>query len=147
VVVVVLVLLAAVTAVLGILLAGPQTGPAASAPVEAAGCRVVSPNVPGTDSRLPVQPLCALPAEAADLVVLIQRGGPFPHAGDGSTFRNAERLLPSRPAGYYREYTVPTPGESDRGARRLVTGGGGEFYYTTDHYGSFVVVDAATTGR
>ncbi len=138
---VVLVLLAALVAVVGTLLAG-QGAPAA-APAEPGDCRIVTPEAPGAGSGLPVRPLCALPAEAADVVVSIRRGGPFPHARDGSTFRNAERLLPARPAGYYREYTVSTPGESDRGARRLVTGSGGEFYYTADHYGSFVVVDVA----
>ncbi len=110
-------------------------------PAADSGCRVVTPEVPGAASGLPVRPLCALPAEAAAVVATIQRGGPFPHAQDGSTFRNAERLLPTRPGGYYREYTVPTPGETDRGARRLVTGGGDEVYYTADHYQSFVVVD------
>ena len=53
------------------------------------------------------------------------------------TFGNFERILPRQDSGYYREYTVPTPGESDRGARRIVTGAGGEKYYTQDHYDSF----------
>ncbi|MCA9982332.1 MAG: ribonuclease, partial [Anaerolineales bacterium] len=56
---------------------------------------------------------------------------------DGSTFQNREGLLPSQPRGYYREYTVETPGSRDRGARRIVAGEGGEFYYTADHYASF----------
>jgi ribonuclease T1 len=81
-----------------------------------------------------------LPAEARRTIVLIAAGGPFPHQRDGSVFENRERLLPARPAGYYHEYTVPTPGEHDRGARRLVTGKGGELYYTGDHYASFVQV-------
>jgi ribonuclease T1 len=68
---------------------------------------------------------------------LIQQGGPFPFARDGSTFQNRERLLPLKPASYYREYTVITPGANDRGARRIVAGAGGEFYYTDDHYASF----------
>lgn len=56
-------------------------------------------------------------------------------------FGNREGILPRKPSGYYHEYTVPTPGSPDRGARRLVTGEGGEVYYTADHYASFVVVD------
>ncbi|APR04679.1 ribonuclease [Thauera chlorobenzoica] len=69
----------------------------------------------------------------------IRQGGPFPYRKDGSVFHNRERLLPTRPRGYYREYTVPTPGARDRGARRIVTGGEPPevFYYTADHYRSF----------
>lgn len=81
-----------------------------------------------------------LPREAQRTLVLIARGGPFPYSKDGSVFQNRERLLPNRPRGYYSEYTVPTPGEDDRGARRLVVGRGGEVYYTADHYDSFVRV-------
>jgi len=58
----------------------------------------------------------------------------------GTVFYNRERLLPAKPSGYYREYTVITPGESDRGAQRIVAGAGGELYYTADHYASFVRV-------
>ena len=71
------------------------------------------------------------------MLALIKSGGPFSHAQDGSTFGNRERLLPSQGPGYYREYTVKTPGASDRGARRIVAGRGGEYYYTDDHYNSF----------
>lgn len=79
-----------------------------------------------------------LPVEAQETLRLIDAGGPFPYPGkDGSTFGNFEGLLPEQERGYYREYTVPTPGEDDRGARRLVTGEGGEIYYTDDHYSSF----------
>jgi len=78
-----------------------------------------------------------LPAEARATLALIKAGGPFPHRQDGSTFGNRERLLPRRERGYYREYTVPTPGARDRGARRIVAGRGGEYYYTADHYRSF----------
>lgn len=81
-----------------------------------------------------------LPREAQRTLVLIARGGPFPYSKDGSVFQNRERLLPNKPRGYYSEYTVPTPGEDDRGARRLVVGRGGEVYYTADHYDSFVRV-------
>lgn len=79
-----------------------------------------------------------LPPEARQTLALIEAGGPFPHTRDGSVFGNRERLLPSRPSGYYREYTVRTPGARDRGARRIVAGKGGERYYTADHYRSFV---------
>ena len=87
----------------------------------------------------------ALPGEAREMLTLIKRGGPFPYRKDGSVFGNFERRLPARPRGYYREYTVPTPGARDRGARRIVAGQGdtgdvrtsGEYYYTANHYRSF----------
>ncbi len=84
-----------------------------------------------------------LPPEAIDTLALIQRGGALPHRQDGSIFHNRERLLPTRPSGYYREYTVPTPGARDRGARRIVSGGKPPevFYYTDDHYRSFRQVE------
>jgi len=80
-----------------------------------------------------------LPAEAAATITLIQRGGPFPHRQDGSVFGNREQRLPSRKRGYYREYTVETPGAGNRGARRIITGGDPPqaWYYTSDHYESF----------
>jgi ribonuclease T1 len=84
-----------------------------------------------------------LPAEAIGVLDLVEAGGPYPHRQDGSTFFNREGLLPFEPEGYYAEFTVETPGASDRGARRLVVGAGGEVFYTADHYVSFVeVVDA-----
>jgi ribonuclease T1 len=85
-------------------------------------------------------PLSQLPKEARDTLALIKRGGPFPYRQDGSVFGNRERLLPRRERGYYREYTVPTPGSRDRGARRIVAGGSPvatEYWYTGDHYNSF----------
>jgi len=80
-----------------------------------------------------------LPPEAIDTLRSIQAGGPFPYDRDGTVFQNRERRLPSQPRGYYREYTVITPGSPDRGARRIVSGGDppAEFYYTDDHYRSF----------
>ena len=78
-----------------------------------------------------------LPPEARATLVLITKGGPFPHARDGVVFGNREGQLPRRKRGYYHEYTVPTPGARDRGARRIVTGEGGELFYTDDHYRSF----------
>lgn len=78
-----------------------------------------------------------LPRQAQDTIRLIDRGGPFPYRQDGVVFQNRERVLRRQPSGYYREYTVMTPGESDRGARRIVAGDAGELYYTADHYASF----------
>ena len=86
---------------------------------------------------LPVIYVDQLPREGQDTLRLIERGGPFPFDKDGVTFQNREGILPSRPRGYYHEYTVITPGENDRGARRIVTGSRGELYYTDDHYDSF----------
>ncbi|MCK6411391.1 MAG: ribonuclease [Azonexus sp.] len=83
--------------------------------------------------------LAELPREARDTHALILRGGPFPYDRDGIEFRNFEKRLPKAARGFYREYTVKTPGERSRGARRLVTGGAppSVFYYTDDHYNSF----------
>jgi ribonuclease T1 len=82
-----------------------------------------------------------LPVEARTTLALIDAGGPFPYDRDGVVFENREELLPEREDGYYTEYTVPTPGADDRGARRIVVGEGDEIYYTADHYRSFVEVD------
>ena len=81
-----------------------------------------------------------LPAEARDVIKRIDDGGTFPYRQDGVTFQNREKRLPAEPGGYYREYTVTTPGEADRGARRLILGRHGELYYTPDHYRSFLWV-------
>jgi ribonuclease T1 len=78
-----------------------------------------------------------LPAQARDTLALIDAGGPFPYHRDGAVFMNRERLLPRHERGFWREYTVPTPGESERGPRRLVVGEDGSAYYTADHYRSF----------
>lgn len=80
-----------------------------------------------------------LPPEAIDTLQTIARGGPYPYRQDDGVFGNRERRLPSRPRGYYREYTVETPGSRDRGARRIVAGGRPptEYFYTDDHYRSF----------
>lgn len=82
----------------------------------------------------------SLPQEAIETIALIQSDGPFSYRQDGAVFMNRERRLPAHERGYWREYTVPTPGESDRGARRIVHGAGDEYYYTDDHYGSFTRV-------
>lgn len=81
--------------------------------------------------------LADMPPEGRRTVVLIHRGGPYPYERDGAVFGNFERALPGRERGYYREYTVPTPGVSHRGARRIVAGRSGELYYTDDHYRTF----------
>lgn len=88
----------------------------------------------------------ALPPEAQRTLRLIAAGGPFPFDRDGTVFQNREGRLPSQPRGYYREYTVTTPGSSDRGARRIVTGGAPptEYFYTDDHYRSFRRLEAAS---
>lgn len=97
--------------------------------------RPTSASTPRSD--LPTVAVADLPPQARDTLALVDRGGPFPYRQDGTTFNNFERLLPGQPRGYYREYTVPTPGERDRGARRLVVGQHGDVYYTDDHYASF----------
>lgn len=81
--------------------------------------------------------IVGMPPEVRQTLELIKKGGPFPYSRDGSVFHNRENRLPARPRAYYREYTVPTPGARDRGARRIVAGRGGEYYYTQDHYRSF----------
>jgi ribonuclease T1 len=78
-----------------------------------------------------------LPKEARDTLALIRKGGPYPYAKDGVIFSNREGQLPKQKRGYYHEYTVKTPGERTRGARRIITGSAGEFYYTDDHYNHF----------
>jgi guanyl-specific ribonuclease Sa len=116
---------------------------------------VSAPPASAPDARLPVpQPLppvasspshadagwpTFLPQEAVDTLQRIARGGPFEHRQDGATFQNRERRLPSQPRGYYREYTVETPGSRDRGARRIIVGGDPpvEYFYSDDHYRSF----------
>ena len=78
-----------------------------------------------------------LPNEARATLALIKTGGPFPYRRDGVVFGNFERRLPIRERGYYREYTVPTPGAADRGPRRIVAGAKGEYFYSADHYKTF----------
>jgi len=117
------------------------------------------PGEPRPGSGMPEIAVVSLPREARQTLQLIRQGGTFPYRKDGSVFGNRERLLPARVRGYYREYTVKTPGARDRGARRIVAGGcpspeaairhdearsrvmppcnSGEYYYTEDHYASF----------
>ena len=134
--------------VLAFVLAGmPQTGtappdagrqrprPKASAPSP----RRQTPRRPASPTRPGCRKCKAseLPDEARQTLALIARGGPYPYTRDDVTFGNFERILPRKSSGYYKEYTVRTPGESDRGARRIVAGKAGEKYYTPDHYNSF----------
>jgi ribonuclease T1 len=86
---------------------------------------------------IPVVSIDRLPTEAQRTIKLINQGGPFPYPRkDGTVFGNFERRLPAAPRGTYREYTVPTPGISSRGAQRIITGRSVK-YYTPDHYQSF----------
>lgn len=119
--------------------ARPQFAPALTGAAEPVAMpTTTAPTVRG-DGRDPVRLPAFLPAEAAATIALIQRGGPFPHRQDGSVFGNREQRLPPRARGYYREYTVDTPGAGNRGARRIITGGDPPqaWYYTSDHYESF----------
>ena len=122
----------------------PPTATPTATPVPPTVTPIATP-VPPTATRgpparidgLPVITLDELPPEALETLTLIEREGPFPFRQDGTTFQNRERLLPRQPTGYYREYTVVTPGASTRGARRIVGGAQGERYYTDNHYDSF----------
>lgn len=99
----------------------------------------------GASARGPVDggviAIADLPVEARETIALIKQGGPFPYGKDGAVFGNYERLLPKQNRGYYREFTVRTPGARNRGARRIIAGGEltrpRELYYTEDHYASF----------
>lgn len=117
----------------GVATAATPATTAAPAQVAAAPC--------GDTSEFERVDLSQLPPEAADTVELIQQGGPFPYPQDGQTFENREGILPDCAEGYYKEYTVETPGEDDRGARRFVVGEGDEYFYTADHYESFRLTD------
>lgn len=154
-----LALLAGVVALAFVLSGMPQTGtsppdagppatspPATSRPGTAepvtsatfATSAVANPPVTSANtSGLPEVRASELPDEARRTLALIALGGPYPYTRDDVTFGNFERSLPRESSGYYREYTVPTPGQSDRGARRIVAGKAGEKYYTPDHYNSF----------
>lgn len=94
-----------------------------------------------TGDEAPPVPMSELPPEAAQTWQRIRQGGPFPYPQDGQIFPNQQGLLHARSGDYYREYTVPTPDEPDRGSRRLITGNGGELYYTADDFKSVLPVD------
>ncbi|MES2283736.1 MAG: ribonuclease [Pseudomonadota bacterium] len=108
---------------------------------------VVSPTLvqargPQTSTQIDTIALTQLPPQARDMMTLIYQGGPFRYDKDGTVFGNRERILPAKNRGYYREYTVRTPNERSRGARRIICGGvkpaaPDTCYYTDDHYASF----------
>ncbi|RMI30379.1 ribonuclease domain-containing protein [Nocardia stercoris] len=113
-----------------VVLTGVAAGPAGADP---AAC--------GDTSGYTLEPLSALPPEAATTVGEIEQGGPYPYRQDDTVFSNRQGVLPACATGYYHEFTVVTPGAPTRGTRRIVTGGAGEFFYTGDHYNTFVTVD------
>lgn len=122
-------------------------GVRASAAVGLAAALLVGAAVQARGSLDPSGPvqLANLPPEARTTHRLILAGGPFPYRKDGTVFGNRERLLPRAQRGFYREYTVPTPGSRDRGARRIVCGGAQPTapeacFYTADHYASFRLI-------
>ncbi len=120
----------------------PASSSASAKPSGETGANRAKGKVAGEESGLPVKPLTGLPPQASETWGLIKAGGPYPYPrNDDVLFQNREKVLPAKASGYYREYTVKTPGSPDRGARRLVRGTGKELYYTEDHYKSFVVVD------
>ncbi|MGH8640651.1 MAG: ribonuclease domain-containing protein [Burkholderiales bacterium] len=88
-------------------------------------------------AAIPEVAVAELSEQARQTIALIRKGGPYPYERDGIVFGNFEKLLPLKERGYYREYTVSTPGMKSRGAWRIVAGRGGELYYTDDHYQSF----------
>jgi ribonuclease T1 len=124
------------------LLSGPLIKLGLATAVAASAVWAVTVQAKGPVTASDSVALVELPREAQQTEKLIRAGGPFPFAKDGDTFGNRERQLPWRDRGYYREYTVPTPGASSRGARRIVCGGvpvrqPEVCYYTDDHYANF----------
>lgn len=117
----------------------PQTSQPSAGPDQAR----VTPSAAPRGSSAQTAAERALPAEGRAMIAAIDAGGPFTYDRDGAVFQNRERHLPAHRRGYWREYTVRTPGANDRGARRLVEGEAGEMYYTDDHYRSFRQVRAA----
>jgi ribonuclease T1 len=119
----------------------PKAGARTSVAGSAAGASqlpdglVLAPPAPG--DRMPTIGYDQLPSQGRDTLASIARSGPFRYRQDGVVFENREGLLPHKSSGYYHEYTVETPGSSDRGARRIIRGAQNETYYTDDHYGSF----------
>lgn len=121
-------------ALTSVLLAAAMSGPLA-------GARTLADRPHGGSAAIHV---AELPREGRATFELIRQGGPFPYGKDGTVFGNRERLLPQAKRGFYREYTVSTPGSRDRGARRIVCGGPTRTpftcYYTADHYASFQMI-------
>ncbi|QIM22718.1 ribonuclease [Phycicoccus sp. HDW14] len=117
------------------------TASSSSAPSASSASRSGSGSTTDPASGLPTVARADLPREARRTLDLIAAGGPFPYERDGVVFQNRERILPPQARGWYHEYTVPTPGEGDRGARRIVTGRDGVAYWSPDHYATFSVVE------
>jgi ribonuclease T1 len=102
---------------------------------------LLAPTVAAFDgSKIGTIDVRALPKEGRETLALIRAGGPFPYAKDGTVFGNREARLPKQKRGYYREYTVKTPGARNRGARRIVCGAAKECFYTADHYETFKLI-------
>ena len=122
-------------------MSSPSEGrePAGAAPESSADSATTSDARETRRAERTRYPPAFLPPEAVVTLRAIERGGPYPYRQDGGVFQNRERKLPPQPRGYYREYTVKTPGSRDRGARRIIAGGQPptEFFYTDDHYRSF----------
>jgi len=118
----------------------PQADPAATSQSPRSDQEVPAADPPG-----PVSAEESLPREARETIAAIDAGGPFKYDRDDTVFQNREGRLPAQPRGYWREYTVDTPGSSDRGPRRLVQGQGDELYYTDDHYGTFQLIRAGNS--
>jgi len=128
-----------VTAVVGLAGCSRSTAPpATSSTSSSSGAHAADPALKPAGMNTIAQ--AALPTEARDVIRRVDDHDVFQYRQDGVTFQNRERRLPARQSGYYHEYTVDTPGASDRGARRLVVGSAGELYYTPDHYRSFLWV-------
>lgn len=117
----------------------PTTAPATVATTAGSPHATASPAAAASAASATTSNQDGLPPEALATLRLIASHGPFPYDRDGVVFNNFEHRLPEQPRGYYREYTVPTPGASNRGARRIITGGEPPqvYYYSDDHYQSF----------
>ena len=117
---------------------GSSGNPGAQASATAGPSGTAYPSTGNTpDSGLDTIAESKLPKEAKQVLRLIRVGGPYEYDQDDKTFQNREGILPSQKRGYYREYTVETPGSDDRGARRIIGGRDGDRYWTDDHYDSF----------
>ena len=91
-----------------------------------------------------VHPLTGVNITAKDLnteatVQRIKEHKPYPHKTDGTIHRNDKGYLPVKSdPNYYHEYVHPTPGINHAGLQRVITGARGEWYYTPDHYETFI---------
>ncbi|MDR6688438.1 ribonuclease T1 [Arthrobacter sp. 1088] len=132
--------IAVVALVVAMVGGGPLTAPQETSSTQTTTAEPGSASAPSSmanPSALPSINASQLPREAQQTLALIAKGGPYPYDRDGVNFGNFEGLLPKKSSGFYKEYTVPTPGEPDRGARRIIVGKDTAKYYTADHYDSF----------